>query len=150
MRILVLCTHNSARSQMAEGFLRHFAKRAELEAEVVSAGTEKTLVKADAIKVMREAGIDLGRHRSKTLTELPDPWNFDLVLTVCDSANEACPVYPARTTRLHLSIPDPSGESLERWRSVRDMLAELSWSLVQSLVAGESPTEAGIHPRSLG
>jgi arsenate reductase len=134
---------------MAEGFLRHFAQRAELGAEVFSAGTEKSFVKPDAISVMREVGVDLGRHRSKTLAELPDPWNFDLVLTVCDSANEACPAYPVGTARLHLSVPDPSGESLERWRSVRDTLAEMSRSLVGSLAAGETPTEEGIRPRSL-
>lgn len=108
-RVLILCTHNSARSQMAEGWVRHHADEAGLKIEVWSAGTEKTKVKAEATLVMLEVGIDLGGHRSKTLFELPDPWNFDIVLTVCDSANEACSAYPAQSTRLHVSFPDPSG-----------------------------------------
>lgn len=101
--ILVLCTHNSARSQMAEGWLRYYAKELDFTAEIFSAGSEKTLVKPDAITVMQEADIDLWGHSSKTIDDLPDPWNFDVVMTVCDSANEACPVYPLRTTRLHVT-----------------------------------------------
>jgi arsenate reductase (thioredoxin) len=93
MRLLVLCTHNSARSQMAEGWLRHYASVLGLDAEVHSAGTEKTRVKDDAVTAMKEVGIDLRGHSSKTLYDLPDPWNFDMVLTVCDSANESCPSY---------------------------------------------------------
>jgi arsenate reductase (thioredoxin) len=107
MRLLVLCTHNSARSQMMEGWIKHYAREEELEAEVWSAGTERTFVKPDALRVMSEVGIDLSSHTSKALYDLPDPWNFDVVLTVCDSANEACPVYPAKTTRLHVAFPDP-------------------------------------------
>lgn len=136
-----MCTHNSARSQMAEGWLRHYASQAGLNAEVHSAGTEATSVKPDAIAVMGEVGIDLSAHTSKTLHDLPDKWNFDLVLTVCDSANEACPVYPAQTTRLHVSFPDPSGESLERWREVRDAIGSATHKLVASLVAGSIPAE---------
>ncbi len=116
MRILVLCTHNSARSQMAEGWLRHHAREAGLEADIHSAGTEATRVKPEAVEAMREVGVDISGHASKTLHDLPDPWGFDLVLTVCDAANEACPAYPARTTRLHVSFPDPSGQDPERWR----------------------------------
>lgn len=149
MRLLVLCTHNSARSQMAEGWLRHHAVEAGLDAEVCSAGTEVTRVKSEAVTVMREVGIDLTHHRSKTLAELPDPWTFDVVLTVCDSANEACPAYPARTTRLHLSFPDPSGQGLERWREVRDALGETSRKLIVLLARGEPPTEAAIAPAAL-
>ena len=114
MRLLVLCTHNSARSQMAEGWLRHYAAELELGVAVFSAGTEKTFVKSEAVKVMREVGIDLSGHTSKVIQDLPDPWNFDVVMTVCDSANEVCPVYPAKTTRLHVSFPDPSGGLLAR------------------------------------
>ena len=112
MRILILCTHNSARSQMAEGWARHFAGSS---FEIFSAGTEKTFVKPDAIATMREVGIDLSRHSSKTLFGLPDPWSFDYVITVCDSAAEACPVYPAKTVRLHYPFSDPSGRGLETW-----------------------------------
>ena len=149
MRLLVLCTHNSARSQMAEGWLRYYALEAGLEAEVCSAGTEQTTVKPDAVTVMQEVGIDLSAHTSKTLFDLPDPWTFDVVVTVCDSANEACPTYPAETTRLHATFPDPSGQPLERWREVRDSLGEMSEQLVQILNRGETPTEEAIHPATL-
>jgi arsenate reductase len=151
MRLLVLCTHNSARSQMAEGWLRYHAAMLGLEVEVYSAGTEKTFVKPEAVTVMNEVGIDLTDHTSKRLDELPDPWNFDLVLTVCDSAAEACPAYPAKTTRLHVAFPDPSGEPLPRWREVRDALGEMSRRLTEQLARGETPREEALQvaiPRS--
>lgn len=144
MRILVLCTHNSARSQMAEGWLRRYASQAGLEAEVFSAGTEATRVKPEAIQVMDEVGIDLSPHHSKTLFDLPDPWNFDLVLTVCDSAAENCPVYPAKTTRLHVSFPDPSGKSLEEWRRVRDSLGRMSGYLISQMKSGHIPHQEAL------
>lgn len=143
----MLCTHNSARSQMAEGWLRHHAQEVGLGAEVHSAGTEATHVKPEAIAVMNEVGIDLAGHTSKTLFDLPDPWAFDVVLTVCDAANEACPAYPATTTRLHVSFPDPSGEDLERWREVRDAIGETSRRLVHALVRGHTPTEDELGSR---
>jgi arsenate reductase len=124
-RVLFLCTHNSARSQMAEGFLRAWAGD---RFEVASAGTEATRVHPLAIRAMDEVGIDLRPHTSKTLDALvPQPW--DSVITVCDSANERCPVFPARTTRLHWSFEDPSraeGSEPERlavFRRVRDEIA---------------------------
>ncbi|GIW34734.1 arsenate reductase ArsC [Meiothermus sp.] len=141
MRILVLCTHNSARSQMAEGWLRYWAEQLKLPAEIWSAGTEKTLVKPDAIAVMGEVGIDLSAHTSKTLYDLPDPWNFDLVLTVCDLAAENCPAYPAQTQKLHVSFPDPSGKGLGEWRRVRDALGRMSQGLIQSLTQGQVPSD---------
>jgi arsenate reductase len=137
MRMLVLCTHNSARSQMAEGWLRKHASDVGLDLEVWSAGTVKTVVKTEARVVMAEANIDISGHASKSLYDLPDPWNFDLVLTVCDSANEACPAYPATTTRLHASFPDPSGQSIERWREVRDAIGSLCQLLVAAIRKGE-------------
>lgn len=137
----MLCTHNSARSQMAEGWLRHHAQAAGLHAEIHSAGTEATSVKPDAITVMNEVGIDISGHTSKTLYDLPDKWNFDVVLTVCDDANEACPVYPAETHRLHVSFPDPSGEDLDRWRAVRDAIGLVAEKLVDALAAGRMPLE---------
>ena len=85
---------------------------------------------------MQEVGIDLSAHTSKTLFDLPDPWTFDVVVTVCDSANEACPSYPAETTRLHAAFPDPSGQPLERWREVRDLLGEMSEQLTRVLKSG--------------
>jgi len=144
-RVLVLCTHNSARSQMAEGWLRHHAAEAGLDLDVCSAGTERTRVKPDAITVMGEVGIDLGAHASKRLDEVPDPWSFDVVLTVCDAAHETCPAYPARTTRLHVSFPDPSGHDLARWREVRDAIGAMGRSLVESLQRGETPTEDALR-----
>ena len=124
-RVLVLCTHNSARSQMAEGFLRALAGD---RFEVASAGTEATRVHPLAIRAMGEVRIDLVGHTSKTLDRFLDqPWDY--VLTVCDSANERCPVFPARTTRIHWSFEDPSqatGTEQERlavFRRVRDEIA---------------------------
>lgn len=144
LRLLVLCTHNSARSQMGEGWLRHHARRLGLDAEVWSAGIEATRVKPEAATVMREVGIDLSGNASKTLWEVPDPWSFDVVLTVCDDANEACPAYPAETTRLHASFPDPSGEDLEAWRRVRDAVGETMRRLAEALARGETPREGAL------
>lgn len=141
-RVLLLCTHNSARSQMAEGWVRHYACDLGADVAVSSAGTEQTQVKPEATEVMREIGIDLSGHTSKSLDMLPDPWTFDVVVTVCDSANEACPVYPAKTTRLHVSFPDPSGQGVQRWREVRDALGGMSRALVETIARGQTPTEA--------
>ncbi|WP_135257126.1 arsenate reductase ArsC [Thermus caldilimi] len=141
MRLLVLCTHNSARSQMAEGWFRHWAREMGVDLEVHSAGTEKTFVKEEARQVMAEVGIDLTGHFSKTLFELPDPWNFHLVLTVCDTAKEACPAYPAKTEKRHVSFPDPSGRPLEEWRRVRDALGRMARHLVENLKVGRIPTD---------
>jgi len=135
-RILILCTHNSARSQMAEALTRDAARRQGVELDVHSAGTEATRVKDDAKTVMAEVGLSLDSHSSKTLHDVPDPWNFDYVITVCDSAAEACPVYPGKTTRLHYPFIDPSGGSLDRWRAVRDQLDLQFVSFVEALRDG--------------
>ena len=119
-RVLILCTHNSARSQMAEALLRDAARK--LDLDVHSAGTEATQVKDGARTVIAELGLNLDHHTSKTLWDVPDAQNFDYVITVCDSAAEACPVYPGRTERRHYPFMDPSGGSLDRWREVRDQL----------------------------
>ncbi|WP_034341727.1 arsenate reductase ArsC [Deinococcus misasensis] len=140
-RILILCTHNSARSQMGEGLLRHLATQHGLEAEVHSAGTEATFVKDGAKQAMQDIGIDLSGHTSKTLFDLPDPWNFDYVITVCDSAAEACPAYPARTTRLHYPFTDPSGGSQERWNAVRDQMKEQLEKFILALKNGTTIPE---------
>ncbi|MGH7357395.1 MAG: arsinothricin resistance N-acetyltransferase ArsN1 family A [Candidatus Rokuibacteriota bacterium] len=123
-RVLFLCTHNSARSQMAEGFLHHLAGD---RFEVASAGTEATRVHPLAIEAMNEIGIDIRAHRSKTVESLlRDPWDY--VITVCDSAHERCPVFPGRTARLHWSFEDPSqaggseAQRLEVFRRVRDQI----------------------------
>lgn len=123
--VLFVCTHNSARSQMAEGLLRdRYGDRH----EVLSAGTERTHVRPLAIEVMKEIGIDISGHTSKTVEDLGDR-DYDVVVTVCDSAREACPYVPARRT-MHQSFPDPSDargaeeERLAVFRDVRDQIAE--------------------------
>jgi arsenate reductase len=123
-RVLFLCTHNSARSQMAEGLLRGMAGD---RFEVASAGTEATVVHPLAVRAMADVGIDVSRHTSKTVDTLLDqPW--DHVITVCDSANERCPVFPKKTHRLHWSFPDPSQatggpeDRLHVFRRVRDAI----------------------------
>ncbi|MCD0168687.1 arsenate reductase ArsC [Deinococcus sp. 23YEL01] len=135
-RVLILCTHNSARSQMAEALTRDAARRLGVNLEVHSAGTEATRVKDDAITVMNELGLDLSAHTSKILWDVPDAQNFDYVVTVCDSAAEACPVYPGQTTRRHYPFVDPSGGSLDRWRVVRDQLRVQFEAFVQALKDG--------------
>jgi arsenate reductase len=125
-RVLFLCTHNSARSQMAEGLLRDLAGD---RFEAHSAGTEATLVRPLAIQAMDEIGIDISGQESKTLQRyLSEP--FDHVITVCDDANEACPFFPGAKNRLHWSLEDPSraeGSEEERlavFRWVRDEIRE--------------------------
>ena len=126
VRVLFLCTHNSARSQMAEGFLRTLAGD---RFEAGSAGTEKTQVNPLAIRVMAERGVDISGHTSKLYAEVASvPW--DCLITVCDDANEHCPWVPGPVKRLHWSFPDPSratGSEEERlavFRRVRDQIHE--------------------------
>jgi arsenate reductase len=103
-RVLFVCTHNSARSQMAEGFLRALAGD---RFEVGSAGTQATRVHPFAIQAMAEAGVDISLHESKSVDRfIGEP--FDLVVTVCDEAAEACPVFPNAREQRHWSFPDPS------------------------------------------
>jgi len=112
VQVLFLCTHNSARSQMAEGILRHLAPAI----EVASAGTEVTRVHPFAIEAVVPLGIDISQQRSKNLFEFLDR-RFDYVITVCDRASESCPVFPGHPERIHWSLPDPSaveGEALQR------------------------------------
>ena len=123
-RVLFLCTHNSARSQMAEGLLRALGGAA---FAVASAGTVATRVRPEAVAVMAELGIGIAGHTSKTLDRyLAEP--FDEVVTVCDDANDACPVFPGPAHRRHWSIPDPSavqGDEAARraaFRAARDDL----------------------------
>ena len=124
-RVLILCTHNSARSQMAQGLLRHMAGE---RLEVESAGTEATRVNPLATRAMAELGIDLSGHRSKTLDRfLGERWDY--VITVCDSANERCPVFPGAKNRLHWSFEDPSAatgtdeQRLDVFRRIRDQIS---------------------------
>ena len=104
-RVLILCTGNSARSQMAEGLLRRIAGD---RYEVFSAGVAPSHVRPEAIEVMSELGIDLSSHRSKSVDEFAGQ-RFDYVITVCDNAAENCPVFPGSTKRIHWSFDDPAG-----------------------------------------
>jgi arsenate reductase len=134
-RVLFLCTHNSARSQMAEGLLRELAGG---RFEVHSAGTEATLVRPLAIQAMDEIGVDISAQESKTLERyLGEP--FDYVVTVCDEANEACPFFPGAKNRLHWSLEDPSraeGSDEERLAIFRRVRDELRGRIELELVNG--------------
>ena len=125
-RVLILCTGNSARSQMAEGLLRHDAGD---RFDVFSAGVEPSQVRSEAIAVMQEIGIDLSGQRSKHVNEFGGQ-SFDYVLTVCDNAKESCPVYFDRATRLHHSFGDPAAvEGSEESGSTRLARCEMSCAL---------------------
>jgi arsenate reductase len=123
-KVLIVCTGNSARSQMAEGLFRQEAGG---RYEVFSAGTRPTQVRPEAIAVMREVGIDISGHRSKSADEFTGR-ALDLVITVCDNANETCPVFPGGTQRLHWPFDDPAavaGSEEQRkaaFRTIRDQI----------------------------
>jgi arsenate reductase (thioredoxin) len=125
-KILILCTGNSARSQMAEGLLKHITKN---EYEVYSAGTKPSPVRPEAIRVLAEIGIDISANRSKSVDEFADE-EIDYVLTVCDHAKENCPYFPAKTQLIHHSFADPAaieGDEeirLSAFRQARDEIKE--------------------------
>jgi arsenate reductase (thioredoxin) len=125
-KVLILCTGNSARSQMAEGLLKHITKG---EYEVYSAGTKPSLVRPEAIEVLREIGIDISGNRSKSVDEFADK-GIEYILTVCDNAKENCPYFPAKTKLIHHSFEDPAetqGDEEARlsvFRKVRDEIKD--------------------------
>lgn len=126
-KILVLCTGNSARSQMAEGLLKHITQN---EYEIFSAGTKPSIVRPEAIKVLAEIGVDISNNRSKSVDEFLTE-EIDYVLTVCDNAKETCPYFPAKTKVIHHSFEDPPaiGEADEEttlriFRRVRDEIEQ--------------------------
>ena len=133
LRVLILCTGNSARSQMAEGLLREIAGN---RVEVASAGVAPTRVRPEAIEAMKEIGIDISNHRSKSIDELTAQ-AFDYVITVCDNANQHCPVFPGACRRIHWSIEDPAAVggddkiSLAAFREARDELRERLRKFIQ-------------------
>jgi arsenate reductase len=124
--VLILCTGNSARSQMAEGILRHIAGE---KFEVESAGVEPSSVRPEAVEAMRDLGIDISKHRSKSVNEFLDR-RFDYIITVCDNAKESCPLFPGNAERIHWSFEDPAAvqgsgeERLSAFRKVRDQIWE--------------------------
>lgn len=137
-KILILCTGNSARSQMAEGLLKHICKN---QYEIFSAGTKPSIVRPEAIKVLQEIGIDISNNRSKSVDEFVNE-EMDYVLTVCDNAQENCPYFPAKTKLIHHSFADPAeieGDETTRisaFRRVRDEIKKyLEDDFVKSLEA---------------
>ena len=130
--ILVLCTGNSCRSQIAEGYLRHFANN---KANIYSAGIETHGVNPKAIQVMAEDGIDISKHTSNNIDEYMDI-PFDFVITVCDNAKENCPYFPTQAQRFHQNFPDPAKatgnaeEIMNEFRRVRDMIKNYSEAFV--------------------
>ena len=130
--ILVLCTGNSCRSQIAEGYLRHFAGE---KAEIYSAGIETHGVNPRAISIMKEDGIDISKHTSNNIEQYYDI-EFDFVITVCDNAKENCPVFQTKAKKFHHNFPDPAKstgteeEILEEFRQVRQMIKEYSQQFV--------------------
>jgi arsenate reductase len=131
-KVLVLCTGNSCRSQLAEGYLRHFAGD---QAEIYSAGLETHGVNPKAIQVMAEDHIDISGHTSNNVDEYAGI-DFDAVITVCDNANEACPFFPGKVERFHYNFPDPAKatgtpeEIINEFRRVRDMIKTYSADFV--------------------
>lgn len=132
LQVLVLCTGNSCRSQIAEGYLRHFAGDI---AEVYSAGIETHGVNSKAIKTMKEDGIDISGQASNSISEYRDV-EFDYVITVCDNAKESCPSFPTGAVKLHCNFPDPAQATgtpeqiMEQFGKVRDMIREYTQSFV--------------------
>ncbi len=137
-KILFLCTGNSCRSQMAEGWARHLHGD---RYQVYSAGSEKHGLNPSAVKVMAEAGVDISGQRSKTTAELPER-NFDYVITVCGHADENCPFFPAQTRVIHHGFDDPprlaagtknEEEALVHYRRVRDEIRDFVSNLAEVL-----------------
>ena len=132
MKVLVLCTGNSCRSQIAEGYLRHFAKG---KAEIYSAGIETHGVNPRAIEVMKEDGIDISHHTSNNIEEYRNI-DFDYVITVCDNAKERCPFFPSTAKKFHHNFPDPAKakgseeEVMAKFREVRNMIKMYSKNFV--------------------
>ncbi|MDZ7761647.1 MAG: arsenate reductase ArsC [Desulfovermiculus sp.] len=138
MKVLFLCTGNSCRSQMAEGWARHLHGE---KIDAASAGLIKHGVDPRAVKVMAESGVDISGQVSKTIEELPDK-DFDVVITLCDSANESCPFFPGQVTRLHQGFDDPplltkgiqdEERALTVYRRVRDEINEFVQQLPEQI-----------------
>ena len=135
-KVLALCTGNSCRSQMAEGWLRYYAGK---EAEVFSAGIEAHGLNPEAVRSMSDALIDISGHKSKTVNELPDV-KFDFIITFCDDAKENCPYFPGKGLHLHRSFADPasfsgSKEEVQRkFDEIRDQIEDYCFDFVHSYI----------------
>jgi arsenate reductase len=136
-KVLVLCTGNSCRSQIAEAYLRHFAGE---KAEIYSAGVETHGVNPRAISTMKEDGIDISQHTSNNIDEYFNI-EFDFVITVCDNAKERCPFFPTKAKKFHQNFPDPAKatgteeEILEQFRQVRQMIKSYSQEFVTNYLS---------------
>lgn len=145
IRVLFVCTHNSARSQMAEGFLRRLGGGAY---EAASAGTEPGELHPLAVAVMAEEGIDISGQRAKSVDDFVQQ-QFDYVITVCDDANESCPIFPNARHRLHWSFPNPSAaggtreERLAVFRTVRDGIKVRLKEIVSGQADSQQPKGGG-------
>lgn len=142
-RVLILCTGNSARSQMAEGLLREMAGD---RFEVESAGVNPSRVRPEAVEAMREVGIDISGHRSKSADEFVGQ-EFDYIITVCDNARETCPVFPDKAERIHQSFEDPPAPgapdpetTMAVFRRVRDKIRE--WLKNEFIPAAAMPSKS--------
>lgn len=142
-RVLILCTGNSARSQMAEGILRHDGSEM-FEAE--SAGVNPSSVRPEAVEAMREVGIDISSHRSKSADEFVGQ-DFDYIVTVCDNARETCPVFPGHAERIHHSFEDPPAPgaadpdaTMAVFRRVRDEIREWVADFIREHLPEEKAT----------
>jgi arsenate reductase len=135
-KILVLCTGNSCRSQMAEGWIRYYSGN---EVEVYSAGIEAHGLNSYAVKSMADALIDISGHKSKAISELP-VMEFDYIITVCDNAREACPHFPGKAIRLHRSFSDPAAftgteeEIQQKFDELRDLIEDFCFDFVHSYI----------------
>jgi arsenate reductase len=136
-RVIFICTHNSARSQMAEGLLRHLAGK---RFQPYSAGTAPTRLHPLAVAAMQEIGIDISGQRAKDASEYTEA-KFDYLITVCDQAREACPIFPGARHQLHWSLPDPAaaeGEETARLIAFRQVREDLA-ARIRQLIEGADP-----------
>lgn len=135
-KVLVLCTGNSCRSQIAHGYLQQFAGS---KAQVYSAGVEIHGVNPKAVKIMAEEGVDISSHTSNNVDEYMDI-PFDYIITVCDNAKENCPYFPSKAQRFHQNFPDPAKatgteqEVMEEFKRVRDMIKVYAADFVKQYV----------------
>ena len=134
MNVLILCTGNSCRSQMAEGYFRKYVNEI---TNVFSAGIEAHGLNPDAVIAMMEDGIDISNHSSKLIEDLPYK-DFEVVITVCDNAKESCPVFPAKSVMIHQDFEDPAkfdgpeDKKIEKFREVRDEIKTFAKTLVEN------------------
>jgi arsenate reductase (thioredoxin) len=142
--VLILCTGNSCRSQMAEGWIRYYAGN---EANVFSAGIEAHGLNNFAIKVMADAVIDISKQKSKTVNDLPEI-EFDYIITLCDDAKEKCPFFPGKGLKLHKSFPDPAtfkgteADILRQFSDLREMIEDYCFDFVHTYIRSLIPDDA--------